>query len=226
MGWLSNYEQRKKFTQKEAWKIYKIATWAEALGWTVLITGLLINHYSLPGKNIAIPIAGQIHGTLFIAYFVSVIAVYPSLEWKRINSLFALIAGIPPYGSLIFELYASRIQRVNELSNKSVSLYLSHKGNTIVMQPSKGLGWQLPTLNLKNNESTIEGANRLMKTFFDIKADPKLIPGHSSENHYIFMVDDPTPFFNIDLIQSAKRSPYVEEFAISDNDQFDINKLS
>ncbi len=223
MGLIQKYEAKKNFTQNEAWRIYKFAAWSEAFGWTILISALLIRNFRLSGRNIVLPIAGQIHGSLFIAYFIIVIAIYPSLGWKRIQSLFALLAGIPPYGSIIFEFYASRTRRYKMLSNNKVSLLITHKGNTIIMQPSKGIRWQLPTLSLEENETAIAGAKRLIETFFGLKMIPKKLDSYSTREHVVFTVDDAPSIFNLDLIEAANRTPYVEEFALCPIDEIENN---
>jgi integral membrane protein len=104
---LSKLESIKPFTEREAWGLFRISALAEAVGWTTLITAVLINHYKLPGYKIVIPIAGQIHGTFFIIYFGVLAATYTSLGWSRKKFLVAIIAGIPPYGTLIFEQWTS-----------------------------------------------------------------------------------------------------------------------
>ena len=53
---------------------------------------------TLPGQRIAVPIAGQIHGMIFLGYFGILIAVYSSLGWPRKKFLLAVAAGVPPYG--------------------------------------------------------------------------------------------------------------------------------
>lgn len=111
LKFLSRLEAIKPFTEAEAWGLFRIAALAEACGWTLLISGLLIHHYHLPGSRIAIPIAGQIHGTIFLGYFGVLVATYSSLGWPRKKFLLAVLAGVPPYGSLIFEQWAAHARR-------------------------------------------------------------------------------------------------------------------
>jgi integral membrane protein len=105
---LSKLESTKPFTETEAWTLYKIVALSEAVGWTLLIVGILIRHFGLPGHDIAVPIAGQIHGTIFLIYFGVLVTIYSSLRWSRKKFLAAIVAGIPPYGSLAFEQWAAR----------------------------------------------------------------------------------------------------------------------
>lgn len=108
LKFLSKLEASRPFTETEAWTLYRIVALSEAFGWTLLIAGILIRHFRLPGYSIAVPIAGQIHGTIFLIYFGVSITIYSSLSWSRKKFLMAIIAGIPPYGSLVFEQWEVR----------------------------------------------------------------------------------------------------------------------
>lgn len=107
MKLIQRFEAARPFTTREAWILFRIAAFSEAIGWTLLIIGILIKQYITPGNDTAVLIAGNIHGTIYLCYFAAALVLYPSLGWKRWRGLFALLAGIPPYGSLLFELYES-----------------------------------------------------------------------------------------------------------------------
>lgn len=115
LEFLDKLENIRPLSEPKAWWLFRAAALSEAVGWTVLIAGILIRHYKLPGHAYAVLIAGQIHGTIFLIYFAVAIVTYTSLYWSRKKFLVALIAGIPPYGSLIFEQWAAR-ERRNEFS--------------------------------------------------------------------------------------------------------------
>jgi integral membrane protein len=102
---LYRYEHARPFTGDEAWLLFRIAAFAEAVGWTLLIAGILIQRYITPGNDTAVLIAGNIHGTIYLSYFVAALVLYPSLGWRRWRGLAAVLAGVPPYGSLLFELW-------------------------------------------------------------------------------------------------------------------------
>src|ERR1700761_2919701 len=102
ISWLRKYENTRPFTDAEAWMLFRIAAFAEAIGWKLLIAGILISHYLTPGNNDAVFIAGNIHGTIYLCYFLAPLVLYPSLGWSRLQAVSAVIAGVPPYGSLLF----------------------------------------------------------------------------------------------------------------------------
>jgi integral membrane protein len=104
---LQKLEAYRPFTEDEAWGLFRIAALGEAVGWALLTSGILIRHYGLPGSTIAVPITGQIHGMIFLAYFGVTMVTYSSLRWSRKKFLLALISGVPPFGTLVFEQWAA-----------------------------------------------------------------------------------------------------------------------
>ena len=109
--WLQKLESVRPFTEGEAWWLFRAAALAEAVGWTLLIIAVAARYFGWSWQSYAIPIAGRIHGTFFIAYFLVNLAIYTSLRWPRWQFGLGVLAGIPPYGSLIFEQLAARYRR-------------------------------------------------------------------------------------------------------------------
>jgi integral membrane protein len=105
---LKKFEKARPFTDHEAWILFRIAAFAEAFGWSLLITGILCKRFLLHGNDTPVLIAGQTHGTLFIIYLVASLGLYPSLGWSRWSTLLATAASVPPYGSLLFEQLMSQ----------------------------------------------------------------------------------------------------------------------
>ncbi len=100
---LAKFEAARPFTENEAWLLFRIAAIAEAVGWTILIVGIVTERYITPGNNAAVLIAGQTHGMIFFGYMVAAVGLYPSLGWSRFRVLCALVISVPPYGTLLFE---------------------------------------------------------------------------------------------------------------------------
>jgi len=125
IGILRSYERFRPFSEEEAWGLFRLAAFGEAIGWTLLIIGILVGKYVLPGNPAPVAIAGRIHGTLFLIYIAAVIATSPSQGWSFLRTMAAGIASVPPYGSLTFEQWAARGRRRTHLS-QAVSLTLYH----------------------------------------------------------------------------------------------------
>ena len=97
------YNKTHWFTDKEAWGIYRFFAFAEAIGWTLLISAIIYRRLGLPQADSVISFAGHIHGILFIFYFLFVLLTARSMQWGIWKVGMATIAGMPPYGSIVFE---------------------------------------------------------------------------------------------------------------------------
>jgi integral membrane protein len=111
---LKQFEQNTVFTETEAWGLFRLAAIGEACGWSLLISGIILRYFLK--NNDPVVIAGQIHGMLFFCYAVAALGLYPNLRWSRGRALVALAASVPPYGSLLFEQWASYKRNSNQLS--------------------------------------------------------------------------------------------------------------
>lgn len=116
---LEKFESNKIFSENESWMLFKIAAIAEACGWTLLILGIAIERYVLPGNQTSVLLAGRVHGMLFFAYAIASVGLYPTLNWSRKKSFIALLASIPPYGSLLFEQWAQYKRNIENLGTYS-----------------------------------------------------------------------------------------------------------
>lgn len=109
--WLQKFESNRLFSSEEAWLLFRLAAIGEAVGWTLLLTGLACKRFVTPGNNLPVLLAGQVHGMLFLTYLTAAVGLYPSLRWKRLTALVAIAASVPPYGTLVFEQWAARQRR-------------------------------------------------------------------------------------------------------------------
>jgi integral membrane protein len=112
------FEAARPFREDEAWLLFKIAAFAEAFGWTMLIIGILSQRL-LFHSNIPVLITGQLHGTIFLAYVVAALGLYPSLGWPRRRAVVAALASVPPYGSLLFEQWAAHQRQLCKIKTHS-----------------------------------------------------------------------------------------------------------
>ena len=212
--WFKKYESMKGFTPEESWKIFKITAIGEAIGWTILIAGILINYAHLPGQNFSIPIAGQIHGSLFLLYFTSVFFLYPSLEWHRITFLFSLLAGVVPYGTLIFELTIARHRDKYRLTNERIKLLIKNNDKAIVAMLPHGSKWELPSILRRTDETRKKAASRLAESMFDLEnVEARFYKKIGSD--YIYVVNDMSGLFQTGIEDLAARCPYVDDIMIA-----------
>jgi integral membrane protein len=97
--------------------LFKLAAFSEAIGWTMLITGILCEQLPVSWHDVPVQIAGRIHGILFMVYIAAALVLAPSLGWSLLRTLVAGIASVPPYGSLLFELWAAHDRKQTDFVN-------------------------------------------------------------------------------------------------------------
>lgn len=108
---VQKFEGNGVFTADEGWMLFRLAAIGEACGWTLLVTGIAIGRYILPGNSIPVFIAGRVHGMLFLLYALAAVGLYPTLRWSRKRAFVALLMSVPPYGSIVFERWAYHVRR-------------------------------------------------------------------------------------------------------------------
>lgn len=99
------YKSFTPFFDSEAWMLFKLAAIAEAVGWTLLISGILSKRFLFHSNDLSVQVTGRLHGTLFIIYIVAALVLAPSLRWTLPRTILAGLSSVPPYGSLLFEMW-------------------------------------------------------------------------------------------------------------------------
>ncbi|WP_433134375.1 DUF3817 domain-containing protein [Micromonospora sp. CA-240977] len=88
-------------------RLFVAAAIAEACSWLALLVGMLAK-YGPPENELGVKIFGPIHGGLFIAYVLLVLAVARLRRWSLPATVVALVCAVPPFATLIFERWARR----------------------------------------------------------------------------------------------------------------------
>ena len=103
------------FRPREAWALFRWTAWGEAIGWTLLLIGILFQVMHWPGDSWLLPIGGSLHGMFVIAYMGAVFAIHRSFtpKWSTEKMIVAELINAIPYAVLVFEQIESR--RANEL---------------------------------------------------------------------------------------------------------------
>ncbi|MDX8145640.1 DUF3817 domain-containing protein [Lentzea sp. BCCO 10_0061] len=92
---------------------FRILALAEAISWAGLLLGMFFK-YVVVQNEIGVKVFGPIHGLVFVGYvLVTLMAVAP-LKWDARTTVLALLASIPPFGTVIFERWASKTGRLSE----------------------------------------------------------------------------------------------------------------
>lgn len=205
---LSKFENNRKFTEKEAKLIFKLAAYSEAIGWLILITGIVIGHIYPNVNTYSLPIAGQIHGTIFVGYFIILLSVYPSLKWSRTNFLFSIVAGVVPFGTLVFELVMAHKYHDNK-QESAVSMLIRQNNSLLAAQPSHGVEWQLPVINADLDQSLEKQIIPKIKELFNM--EPTLHTHIINTNQALIEINFPRTINNLDLSDIANKIPLIDE---------------
>ena len=99
---------------------FRIAAIAEAVSWTGLLVGMVFK-YLVVGNDIGVTVFGPIHGGLFLLYLGVTALVYRPLGWSIRTRVLAVVASVPPLGTLVFERWAWRTGRLSGNARVSVA---------------------------------------------------------------------------------------------------------
>lgn len=97
------YDKTHWFSDADAWMLFRLAAIVEAVGWTLLISAIVSRRLGMPGADIAVSMAGTVHGVFFLVFFVILLVTARSMEWGPWRLGSGLIAGNIPYASIAFE---------------------------------------------------------------------------------------------------------------------------
>lgn len=91
---------------------FRLLAMAEAVSWAGLLIGMFFK-YVVIGNEIGVQVFGPIHGAIFVGYLVVSLLARGPLRWDPRTTLLAFVASIPPFGTIVFERWASRTGRLD-----------------------------------------------------------------------------------------------------------------
>ncbi|GAA1940714.1 DUF3817 domain-containing protein [Microbacterium aoyamense] len=91
--------------------LFRALAIAEAISWTLLITGLILR--ATADLAIAVTIGGGIHGFVFLAYGATAILVAKNQRWGAGPTIVAIGSAIVPYATIPTELWLHRSGRLD-----------------------------------------------------------------------------------------------------------------
>ncbi|MET8776799.1 DUF3817 domain-containing protein [Nocardia sp. NPDC004654] len=89
----------------------------EALSWLGLLVGMAFKYIPDPGNEVGVKIFGPVHGTIFILFVLTALLAARELGWNWKTTVLALLSSIPPFFTVIFEVWAVRTGKLNVSSN-------------------------------------------------------------------------------------------------------------
>ncbi|HMS72656.1 MAG TPA: DUF3817 domain-containing protein [Baekduia sp.] len=95
------------FSTEQLVRYFKIAAVVEAFTWAALLVGVYLKRVS-ETTDVGVAIAGPIHGAAFLAYLAITWVTADRLGWSGGLKGLALVADVPPFGTVVFEQWAAK----------------------------------------------------------------------------------------------------------------------
>ena len=92
-------------------RLFMAVAIAEAVSWVGLLAGMYVKYLTDAGE-LGVQVFGPIHGGIFVAYVLLTLVVSRSLGWTRPLTLAGLACSVPPFATVLFELWAQRTGRL------------------------------------------------------------------------------------------------------------------
>ena len=91
--------------------VFKVVAVAEALSWAGLLAGMYFKHVA-GTTEAGVHLFGPLHGGIFLGYVALVLLLARSLRWSPWVVALGLVSSVPPFATLVFEMWASRTGRL------------------------------------------------------------------------------------------------------------------
>lgn len=102
-------------TREPVVRWFTVIAVVEALTWAGLLTGMYFKYIPETTTEIGVKIFGPVHGAAFVVYVVVTLMTALKLRWRLFSwtTFFALAASIPPFFTVLFELWARLTGRLD-----------------------------------------------------------------------------------------------------------------
>ena len=92
-------------------RVFSLVAVAEATSWAGLLVGMFVKYVGSGGEG-AVAVFGRIHGIVVLVYVAVAVITAWQLSWRSRTLMYALLASVPPFGTLWFERWARRTGRL------------------------------------------------------------------------------------------------------------------
>ncbi|MFI7004338.1 DUF3817 domain-containing protein [Nocardia sp. NPDC050175] len=97
-------------------KRFRFIAVLEAISWVFLIVGMVFKRLPEPVLW-PVKVFGMTHGIIFVLFVIAAIMAARELGWNALTTVLALLSSIPPFFTVVFEIWAVRSGKLAELSN-------------------------------------------------------------------------------------------------------------
>jgi len=90
---------------------FRTVAYVEAATWLGLLVGMAVKYVG-SGSETGVRIFGPVHGVVVLVYVAVTVLAARRLRWGGRTLILALLASVPPFGTLFFEAWAERTGRL------------------------------------------------------------------------------------------------------------------
>ena len=108
------------FDLRTSAKRFRFVAFFEALTWLGLLVGMAFKYLPAEGDDFGVKVFGPLHGAAFLVYLPICAWTIRKLRWGFVVGVIAMLAGFPPFGTFVFEVWAARSGRMAELSTRKL----------------------------------------------------------------------------------------------------------
>ena len=88
--------------------LFRAVAVAEAVSWAALLVTMFLKYVVEAPHEGGVPYSGMVHGVLFVTYVAVALVAARTFRWSWGVALLALVAAVPPFGTAVFERWATR----------------------------------------------------------------------------------------------------------------------
>ena len=92
---------------------FRVIAVVEAVSWTALLVAMVLKWLVHAPHEGGVPVVGMVHGIGFVVYVLSTLLAAWRLRWSWRTALVGVLAGVPPFGTVVFERWAQRTGRLH-----------------------------------------------------------------------------------------------------------------
>lgn len=103
--------------------IFRAIAFAESVSWAGLLVGIYLKRVA-ETTEVGVTVMGPIHGVIVLTYLVVVFYSRRTFGWNARTALMAASASVPPFATVVFEVWADRrnlLQSADSFSEERAS---------------------------------------------------------------------------------------------------------
>ncbi|WP_285593902.1 DUF3817 domain-containing protein [Kineosporia sp. NBRC 101731] len=90
---------------------FRVVAFAEAVSWLGLLIGVYLKRVA-ETTEVGVQVFGPIHGAVFVTYVLLTLCLARVRRWSIGTTVLGLAASIPPFFTVVFEIWAKRTGRL------------------------------------------------------------------------------------------------------------------